>query len=185
MKSGLSLEGACEELEVSARTVQRWQRHPDRGDGRCGPHTKPANALTAAERKRLLTIANSPEFRDQSPKQIVPALADRGQYIASESSFYRVLRAEGQLAHRGAAKPREKRPVPVHVATAPCQVWSWDITYLRSPVRGVFFYLYLFVDIYSRKIVGWDVFDCETEEHSSPLELAARAYRSSPRLLSS
>jgi transposase InsO family protein len=169
MKSGLSLEGACEELDVSARTVQRWRRHPDRGDGRYGPRTKPVNALSAAERKRVLQVANSPEFRDQSPKQIVPALTDRGIYVASEATFYRVLRAEGQLAHRGAAKPREKRAVPVHVATAPCQVWSWDITYLRSPVRGAFFYLYLFVDIYSRKIVGWDVFDCESEEHSSAL----------------
>jgi transposase InsO family protein len=68
---------------------------------------------------------------------------------------------------RGAMKPREKCEVPVHTAKAPCEVWSWDITYLRRSIRGVFYYLHLFVDVYSRKIVGWDVFDCESDEHSS------------------
>jgi putative transposase len=169
MTSGLSLEGACDELGVSVRTVQRWRKQPERGDARCGPRTKPRNALSASERRQVLRIANSEEFRDRSPKSIVPTLADRGQYVASESTFYRVLRAEGQLEHRGATKPRAKREVPVHTALAPCQVWSWDITYLRTSVRGVFYYLYLFVDVYSRKIVGWEVFDCESDEHSSSL----------------
>jgi transposase InsO family protein len=167
--SDLSLEGACDELGVSQRTVQRWRKHPQRADGRCGPRAKPRNALSAAERNNVLRIANSPEFRDRSPNEIVPTLADRGEYIASEATFYRVLRAAGQLEHRGASKPREKREVPTHVASGPCEVWSWDITYLRSNVRGVFFYLYLFLDVYSRKIVGWDVFDCESEDHSTVL----------------
>lgn len=117
----------------------------------------------------MLRVANTEEFRDQSPKQIVPTLADRGEYVASESTFYRVLREEGQMTARGQAKPREPREVPIHVATGPRQVWSWDITYLHTVVRGAFYYLYLFLDVYSRKIVGWEVFDRESDEHSAAL----------------
>ncbi len=101
--------------------------------------------------------------------QIVPDLADKGVYIASVSSFYGVLQQAGQLTRRGKAKfPVHQKPEAV-VATRPNQVWSWDITYLRSTILGVFFYLYMIVDIYSRKIVGWDVFETEDSEHASGL----------------
>jgi len=116
----------------------------------------------------VLQVANSPEFRDKSPKQIVPLLADQGDYLASESTFYRVLHQAKQMAPRGRAKPAERRKPAEHVATGPNQVWSWDITYLRSKVRGRFFYLYLFVDVWSRKIVAQKVF----EEESSDLAAA-------------
>jgi transposase InsO family protein len=101
------------------------------------------------------------------PSQIVPILADRGCYIASESSFYRVLREANQLAHRGKAKaPRNNRPAPLQ-AIAANQLWSWDITYLATTVKGCFFYLYLIMDVYSRKIVGWEVYDTESAEHAA------------------
>jgi transposase InsO family protein len=101
------------------------------------------------------------------PSQIVPILADRGRYLASESSFYRVLREADQLAHRGKAKaPRHHRPTPLQ-ASAANQLWSWDITYLATTVKGWFFYLYLIMDVYSRKIVGWEVFDTESAEHAA------------------
>jgi transposase InsO family protein len=100
----------------------------------------------------------------------VPKLADQGQYLASESSFYRILRASGQQHHRGRAKAPVKRKLPTsYQATAPCQVWTWDITWMPGPVAGMFFYLYLIVDIYSRKIVGWEVHDRESSEHASVL----------------
>jgi transposase InsO family protein len=87
--------------------------------------------------------------------------------VASESTFYRVLREAGQLAHRGKAKPpNRRRPIPL-VATGPNQLWSWDITYLPTTVRGVFLYLYLILDVYSRKIVGWEVFDIESADHAA------------------
>ena len=145
---------------LDARTVQRWQSRED-GDRRHGPKSKPANALSDAEKAELLRIVNSEECRNLSPKQIVPILADRGLYLASESTIERVLREEGQKTHRGpkrpkgTAKPREKR------ATAPCQVWSWDITYLRRPVVGQFYYLYMAIDIWSRKIVAAEVYETE------------------------
>ena len=103
------------------------------------------------------------------PSQIVPILADRGRYLASESSFYRVLREADQLARRGKAKPpTRQRPMPLQ-ARAPNQLWSWDITYLATTIKGVFFYLYLIMDVYSRKIVGWEVHEEETAAHASQL----------------
>jgi transposase InsO family protein len=152
---------ACQVLGLSVRTVERWRgAHPE--DARHGPRHAPANKFTSAERRALLATVNAVAYRELSPNQIVPRLADLGQYLGSESTFYRVLRAEELLSHRGRAKPPERRPPRAHVATQPNQVWSWDITYLKTPVRGLFFYLYLLMDIWSRKIVGWNVYDVES-----------------------
>lgn len=168
--AGARLGPACQLLELSPRTLQRWREDAHvKADGRkaAALQREPANKLSAHERQQILAIANQPQFAHLPPSQIVPALADRGLYIASESSFYRVLRQANQLAHRGKAKaPTHQRPLPLE-ATAPNQVWSWDITYLATRVRGVFFYLYLIMDVYSRKIVGWEVFDTESAEHAA------------------
>ena len=108
-------------------------------------------------------------FRDLPPSQIVPILADARVYVASESSFYRIMREEKLLVHRGRAKaPRHSRPKE-YVATEPNQVWSWDITYCRGPVRGRFYYLYLVVDVWSRKITGWAVHEEESEQLAAEL----------------
>lgn len=104
----------------------------------------------------------------------MPRLADQGRYLASESSFYRILRAEGQQQHRGRAKPPAPRKPPTsYQATGPCQVWTWDITWLPGPIAGIFFYLYLIVDIYSRKMVGWEVYARESAEETRPSSSAA------------
>ena len=104
-RCGARLERVCAELGLDVRTVQRWRSQGEHGeDRRYGPKSEPANKLSAAERKKVLELANSPEHRNLSPKQIVPKLADSGCYVASESTFYRVLREEGLLAHRGRAK---------------------------------------------------------------------------------
>ena len=156
-ESGARLVPACDALGITPRTIARWRKSGGRPDGRQGPKTEPQNKLSKRERKHLLDVANSPRFRDKSPKQIVPLLADQGVYIGSESTMYRVLRDHGQQSHRGRAKaPSSTRPRE-HCATGPNQVWSWDITYLKSPVRGEFFYLYLILDVWSRKIVGASV----------------------------
>ena len=121
----------------------------------------------AQERGQILEVANEPEFASMAPSQIVPALADRGLYLASESSFYRILREADQLARRGKAKPpARQRPRPLQ-ASAANQLWSWDITYLATTVKGLFFYLYLIMDVYSRKIVGWEVFSTESAQHAA------------------
>lgn len=159
---GARLGPACEVLGLDPSTVQRWKVQGVGDDERHGPKTTPGNKLSAAERAELLEVVNGPEFRDLSPKQIVPRLADQGRYLASESTIYRVLAEEEQLTHRGRARPPTPRPSSEHVATGPGQVWSWDITYLRAAVLGTFFYLYLFVDVWSRKIVAAEVqpFEC-------------------------
>ncbi len=182
--AGARGEKACQEFGLSARAVARWRGQGGGEDARCGPTTAPAQKLSDEERARVLEVANRAEFRDLSPRQIVPLLADRGQYIASESTFYRVLREAGQLAHRGHVRPPTQRKPKEHVASAPNQVWSWDITYLRSAIRGSFFYLYLAVDVFSRKIVGWDVHAEEAGEHSAALiESATSAEKIRPSKL--
>ena len=95
----------------------------------------------------------------------MPRLADQGCYVASESSFYRVLRAANQIKHRGATRPTLARNKPkAFSATGPNQLYSWDITYLPTTVRGSYFYLYLFLDLFSRKVVGWQVYDEENAD---------------------
>ncbi len=159
---------ACKVLGLSARTVQRWREQGQvKADARQRAARIPANKLSEQERQQILQVVNQGEFQSLPPSQIVPTLADRGLYIASESTFYRVLREEGQLKHRGKAKAPAHRAPPSHPASGPNQVWSWDITYLATTVKGVFFYLYLIMDIYSRKIVGWEVFDSESAEQAS------------------
>lgn len=169
--AGARRHQACRLLGVSARTLERWRAGgPD--DARRaprGPRRAPPNQLTGGERRAVLAAVNAAEFRDLSPHQIVPRLADAGRYLASESTIYRILRAEEQLTHRGRAKAPARRPPRAHEATGPGQVWSWDITYLRTPVRGQFLYLYLVMDLWSRKVVGWAVHEGEAAEHAARL----------------
>lgn len=171
VRDGARLERACEVIGLDTRTVQRWRtRGADGGeDLRRGPVTRPGNALSEAERAAVLEVARSTEFRDATPKTIVPTLADRGDYVASESTFYRVLREAGEMTHRGRAHPPTPRPVPTHTATGPNQVWSWDITYLPTTVKGMFLYLYVVMDIWSRRIMGWAVHPEESSDHASML----------------
>jgi len=142
------------------RTVERWRKNPA-GDLRRGPKTKPGNKLSDEERRAVVQVCCSKEFVDKSPRQIVPLLADQGLYVASESTFYRLLKSKALLTHRDKSHaPHHTKPQEL-IAHAPNQIWSWDITYLRSNVLGMFFYLYLVVDIFSRKIIAWEVADFE------------------------
>jgi len=150
---------ACDVICLNPRTLQRWQRDPASGDQRPHRVQQPRNKLDEVERAHILHIANSEEYGHLPPSQIVPRLADKGQYIASEATFYRVLKAAGQLWHRSATRPARKIHKPrALAASAPNQIYSWDITYLPTTIRGSYFYLYLFMDIFSRKIVGWQVY---------------------------
>ncbi len=160
---------ACEVVGINPKTYQRWVAKPILGDQRCGPSTAPANKFTPEERAKIISVSLEKDFVNLSPHQIVPSLADRGEYVGSESSFYRILNEEKLMSHRGRAKPKERqRPAP-YEAVKPNQLYSWDITYLRSSVRGQYFYLYLFLDIFSRKIVGWEVHESESMDLSSKL----------------
>ena len=168
--AGARLHLACQTAGIDLRTLQRWKSREGlvEGDGRPrSVHPTPGHALSEIERTQLLQVANEPRFADVPPARIVPMLADEGVYLASESTFSRVLRAEGQTAHRGRAKaPRAVRPPTTHIATGPCQVWCWDMTYLPAQVLGRWFHLYLILDLYSRKIVGAEVHDTDHSDHA-------------------
>lgn len=192
--TGAGFDRACEVVGVAGKTVKRWREQNGGEDLRHGPKTPPAHRLSDEERRRVLEVVNRPQYRDLSPKQIVPLLADgEKQYVASESTIYRILRAEGLLAHRQRSRPPASSKPKAHVARGPNQVWSWDITFLRSPIRGAYFYLYLVVDVWSRKVVGWEVHEQERadlasdliertmrEEHVDPDQLVLHADNGAP-----
>lgn len=171
--AGARLKPACAMAGIDLRTLQRWQASTGLvgGDRRPQAVRPPAaHALTEAERTHVLAVANEPRFAAVPPARIVPMLADEGIYLASESTFSRVLKAYGQMAHRGRAKaPKQQRPPTTHIATEPRQVWCWDMTYLPAKVQGRWFHLYLILDLYSRKIVGWEVHDSDHADHAAHL----------------
>lgn len=169
--NGARLAKACEVLDISTRTYERWNKAGDAmEDGR--PKAKrptPKNKLTEEERQEVLETVNQREYASLPPSQIVPDLADKGIYIASESTFYRILRENNQQHHRGWSKrPVTRQPV-THIATAPNQVWSWDISWVPGPAQGIFYRLYMVIDIFSRLIVSWEIWEKETAEYASEL----------------
>jgi len=165
--SGARLAPACRELGIVANTYRRWYR----GDGDRRPEAErptPPQALSEDEREAVRSYCYRPDLASLPPAQIVPWLLDEeGIYLASESTFYRILRADNAQHHRGrAAAPKAPAPAPQHRAEEPNAVWSWDVTYLPTQIRGLFFYLYLIMDLFSRKIVGFEAFDTENAVNS-------------------
>lgn len=164
---GARQKKACELIGIALRTLQRWRQPEGLQDQRQCVQRLPVNKLSEQERRRVIEITNTDEYCNLPPCQIVPRLADDGQYIASESTFYRILREENMLKHRHRSRPKSHHKPKELVATAPNQVWSWDVTYLATTVSGMFYYLYLVMDVFSRKIVGWTVQLVESSEHAS------------------
>lgn len=180
-EAGARLSRACTEIGISRRTYRRWHRGGEicsdgvlsvSKDGRPDAvRPAPRNKLSEAEREEVLTTVHRPEFASLPPDQIVPTLADEEErYLASESSFYRILREADEQHHRGRAKaPVSPGPPATHTAHGPNQVWAWDISWLPTNVRGMFFYLYLVLDLYSRKIVAAEVHEAESGGCASAL----------------
>ena len=171
-QAGARLEPACQVVGISTRTYQRWiKRGTVQSDQRpTAKRPQPSNKLSSEERQQVLNICHQPEYASLPPCQIVPRLADEGTYIASEASIYRILHDADQQHHRGRSKkPKSFCPPEGYSATGPNQVWSWDITWLPSRIRGMFFYLYVIMDIYSRKIVGWEVNPAENADFAASL----------------
>lgn len=156
---------------MSERTLIRWKKNLE--DQRRGPKSHPFK-ITPSEEEKILKIINSEEFMDEPPHKIVPRLADQGIYLASESSIYRILKKHGMNSYRARSKPKTSRPQIDTKASGPNQVWCWDITLLKSPVVGKHYYLYMVMDLFSRKVVAHEVFEREREEHS--MELFAKAF---------
>ncbi len=175
VESGSGLDPACEMLGISSRTYYNWKKNQKEygsiEDRRpYAEHPEPKNKITPEERQEILETLNSEKYASMPPCEVVPALADEGKYLASESTFYRILHEEKMQNHRGRSQAPGKNPKPTSfMATAPNQVWMWDITYLHGPIKGLFFYLYLIIDLFSRDIVAWEVFSEESADHASEL----------------
>jgi transposase InsO family protein len=168
-KDGARQHLACDIVGVSPRALQRWKVADSLIDKRQTIIKYPANKLTALERSRILSVVNSKKYAHLPPSQIVPKLADDGLYLASESTIYRLLKQQGQLTKRTSSRVHNHlKPIPF-VASGPNQIYSWDITYLPTDVKGIFLYLYMVMDIYSRKIVGWQAHDNESSALASDL----------------
>ena len=183
-QAGARRHRVCQELGLTLRTVQRWTRqgtlHTDARPTATRPI--PRNRLSPEERAQVWAVCHEPAHASLPPSQIVPRLADQGQYLASESTFYRLLREADAQQHRGRSRvPQHIRSPVTHAADQPGQVWSWDITWLPGPAKGLFFYLYLILDLYSRKIVGWEIFEQESSEYAATV--VQRAVVADSRLL--
>ena len=153
--NGTTVKKIADELGIGQSTLGKWI-------------IKSRN--NELEKTSIINVTNEPEYANLSPSKIVPKLADNGIYIASESTFYRILKAEKQLRHRQKAKPSKQIKKPRALCeTAPNQLYSWDITYLPTQVRGIYLYLYLVMDIYSRKVVGWQVYKNESSAQAADL----------------
>uniref|UniRef100_A0A6V7KM52 Integrase catalytic domain-containing protein n=1 Tax=Bracon brevicornis TaxID=1563983 RepID=A0A6V7KM52_9HYME len=166
--AGARQHEACQGAGISERTLQRWKQSPD--DRRpTAPRPVPKNKLSAEEEQQVLAISHEPRFASLPPARFVPALADEERYIASESTFYRLLRRSGEVTHRGRQQAPQCKPLSTWKATGPNQVWSWDITWLKSLTAGHWFYLYRIEDVFSRKIVGYEVHLVESGEYAAEL----------------
>jgi len=173
---GARREKACGILGISARTYERWTLAPTETDKRRGPIGAPENKLTAEEQARVIALVNQPEYRNLSPEQVVAKAADNDVYIASERTIRRILKRESLAKYRERSRPATTAKPRQFVANAALQVLTWDITYLRhAHIRGGYFYLYLFTDIWSRRIVGAEVHDIQSAELAG--ELLAKVCR--------
>jgi transposase InsO family protein len=164
--AGARLKPACEVLDISLRTFQRW-RDGDSTDGRKDAPRRIVRKLSGEEQNHIAEVCCRAEYANVSPYVIYADLLDKGIYLASVSTMYRILRRRGLLHHRGESRPAQRHAKPPQLeATGPNQVWSWDITYLPTLVNGIFLYAYVLMDVWSRKIVGWEIHSEESEAHA-------------------
>lgn len=155
VEKGCRKRMACEAVEISPATFYRSLRPPYFGPP--VPRPRPKNRLQDAVRQEILGLLHEERFVDLSPWEVVPRLMDQGKYLASVRTFYRVLAQQGEIKERRLQSRRGKHAAPILEATAPNQVWSWDITRLKGHYHGLWYFLYVMLDIFSRYVVGWMV----------------------------
>ena len=166
---GVSAKAVADLFGLATRTLRRWglmiRAQGFSCDQRKGASRHVMHRFSEEERQQVLSTVNDPRFADLTPSQIVAILAEERVYVGSESTIYRIMRHEGLLNHRGRSRPpREPREPPVLKATGIHQVLAWDITLLPGPVKGQFYYLYMVLDVWSRRILGVEVHERECGE---------------------
>ncbi|MEZ4402306.1 MAG: IS3 family transposase [Kofleriaceae bacterium] len=144
---------ACAALMLSRATFYRWQQPA----ATKAPRPSPPRALSLEERAEVLATLNSDRFADKAPRQVVAELLDEDRYLCSVRTMYRVLDAAGEIRERCDQLRHPTYVKPELLATAPNQVWSWDITKLKGPAKWTYHHLYVILDIFSRYVVGWMV----------------------------
>lgn len=162
----VGVKPACAALGVSRATFYR-RRNPEK---KCQqPRPTPPRALSEDERTEVLAVLDSDRFVDRAPAEVVATLLDEGRYLCSERTMYRLLAGRAEVKERRDQRRHPNYAKPELVATAPNQVWSWDITKLLGPKTWTYFYLYVLLDLFSRKAVGWMVADRENASLASRL----------------
>jgi putative transposase len=175
--AGVDVRRACK-LVGRPRSTHYWRTRPKTAaPAQRRPRPVPANALTVPERDRILALLRDPSFVDKSPAQVWARLLDDGTYLCSQSTMYRILRASGESRERRRQATHPAKVKPELIAHAPGEIYSWDITKLRGPWRGVWYDLYVMLDIFSRYVVGWRVEQTETAELATEfIENVIRTY---------
>jgi putative transposase len=169
LSAQVGINDACRSLTVSRATFYRSQQPPEPTRPKRAPRS--ARALTAAERAETLSVLHSEEFVDRAPAAVCATLLDQGRYLCSPRTMYRLLSAEGEVRERRNQLTHPHYQAPELLATAPNQVWSWDITKLRGAVKWTYYYLYVVLDIFSRYVTGWMVATRESAELAKQLLL--------------
>jgi putative transposase len=157
----LGVKHACAALELPRASFYR-RAHPRVSSPR-PPRPKPKRSLSPEERTVVTETLHSKRFVDQAPAEIVASLLDEGTYLCSTRTMYRVLEESGEVRERRDQLRHPAYAKPELLATAPNQVWSWDITKLRGPAKWIYYYLYVILDIFSRYVVGWMLADRESD----------------------
>ncbi len=160
---------ACGALGLSRASFHRRTATARRPRAPIPPRPRPARALAAPERQAVLELMREPRFVDQTPAEIYAELLDCGLYLCSIRTMYRILRDNGEVKERRRQLRHPLYKKPELIAEGPNQVWSWDITKLMGPTKWTYFYLYVIIDIFSRRVVGWLVADAETAALFKPL----------------
>ncbi len=162
--------GACAWLGLSRATFHRRQRAATADPAPVArPRPTPARALAADERRGVLDLLNEARFIDQSPAEVYATLLDEGFYHCSIRTMYRILHENGEIKERRRQLSHPVYVKPELLAEGPNQVWSWDISKLMGPAKWTYFYLYVIIDIFSRRVVGWCVADTESAALFKPL----------------
>src|SRR5690606_1135480 len=156
---------ACRNLGVPRATFYRRLRVPVERTIERATRPRSARALSEEERNQVLETLHAPEFVDLSPAAVFARLLDEDkQYLCSIRTMYRLLEANQEVRERRCQRRHAKPAIPRLVASAPNQVWTWDITLLRGPEKWIFYYLYVILDLFSRYVVGWMVADRQCGE---------------------
>jgi len=165
LSNQVGTSAACRDLGVSRATLYRHRR-PKPAAPVAGPPPRPPSprALSPQERQEVLDVLHSETFVDQAPAEVYAALLDQGQYLCSIRTMYRLLETQEEVHERRDQLRHPSYQKPQLLATAPRQVWSWDITKLLGPTKWSYFHLYVILDIFSRYVVGWMLAHRESDE---------------------